>query len=133
MKITNLTEGKLKYQGQLDQDLGEWLSPRGSQPLRGFFYEEEKQKFIRIEDSAQEGAIISNQAPYGGTSAMLVVKWSYAVERYGENIPSPLCGGSHNGRGRFLSSLVRNRSGCQDEFLHLLQIGQCLDCPRISL
>ena len=44
-------------QGQIDQDLEEWLSPRGIQSVHGFFSEEEKQESIRIEYSAPEGAI----------------------------------------------------------------------------
>ena len=58
-------EGEFQYQGKLDQDLEESLSPRGSQYVHGFFSEEEKQDSIRIEDSAPEGARISNQAPEG--------------------------------------------------------------------
>ena len=50
-------EGEFQYQGQLDQDMEEWLSPSGSQYIQGFFFEEEMQEFIRIEDSAPEGAI----------------------------------------------------------------------------
>ena len=53
-------EGEFQYQGQLDQYLEEWLSPRGSQSVHSFFSEEEKQESVRIEDSAQEGARISN-------------------------------------------------------------------------
>ena len=53
-------EGEFQDQGQLDQDLEEWLSPRGSQSVHGFFSAEEKQESIRIEDSAPEGARISN-------------------------------------------------------------------------
>ena len=41
-------EVKFQDQGQLDQYLEEWFSPRGSQPDRGFFYEE-KQDCIKIE------------------------------------------------------------------------------------
>ena len=37
-------EGKLQYQGQIDQYLEEWLSPIGSQSVHGFFSEEEKKK-----------------------------------------------------------------------------------------
>ena len=48
-------EGEFQYQGQLDQYLEEWLSPRGIQYVHGFFSEEEKQESIRIEDSAPEG------------------------------------------------------------------------------
>ena len=54
-------EGKLQYQGQLDQYLEEWLSPRGSQ-YGSIFFSEEKQESIQIEDLATEGDIISNQA-----------------------------------------------------------------------
>ena len=46
-----------------------------------------------MEDSAPEGARISNQAPEGETYTMLVVKWSDKVEGSGDNIVSPLCGG----------------------------------------
>ena len=56
-------EGEFQYQGQLDKDLEEWLSPRGSQSVHGFFSEEENQESIRMEDSAPEGARMSNQAP----------------------------------------------------------------------
>ena len=86
-------EGEFQDQGQLDQDLEEWLSPRGNQSVHGFFSEEENQESIRTEDSAPEGAIISNQAPEGETSTMGVVKWSDKVEGSGDDIDSPLCGG----------------------------------------
>ena len=56
-------EGEFQDQGQLDQELEDWLSPRGSQSLHGLFSEEEKKESIQTEDSAPEGAIISNQAP----------------------------------------------------------------------
>ena len=69
-------EGEFPYQGQLDQDLEEWLSPRGSQSVQGFFSEEERQDSIRMEDSAPEEAIMSKQAPEGETSTIVVVKWS---------------------------------------------------------
>ena len=58
-------EGEFQDQGQLDQDLEEWLSPRGSQSVHGIFSEEDKQESIRTEDSDPEGAIIINQAPEG--------------------------------------------------------------------
>ena len=58
-------EGEFQDQGQLDQDLEEWLSPRGSQSVHSFFSEEEKQESIQTEDSAPEGARISNQDPEG--------------------------------------------------------------------
>ena len=89
-------EGEFQDQGQLDQDLEEWLSPRGSQYVHGFFYEEEKQQYIQIEYSAPEGAIISNQAPEGGTSKVIVIKWSEKAEGSEDNINSPLCGGLYN-------------------------------------
>ena len=52
-------EGEFQDQGQIDQDLEEWLSPIESQSVHGFFSEEEKQESIRIEDSAPEGARIA--------------------------------------------------------------------------
>ena len=69
-------EGEFQYQGQLDKYLEEWLSPRGIQSVHGFFSDEDKQKSIQMEDSAPEGAIISNKAPEGETYTMVVVKWS---------------------------------------------------------
>ena len=72
-------------QGQLDQYLEDLLSPRGSQYVHGFFSEEDKQESIHIEDSDPEGAIISNQAPQGGTSTMVVNKQSENVEGSGDN------------------------------------------------
>ena len=71
----------------------EWFSPRGSQSLYGFFSEEENQESIQTENSAPEGAIISNQAPEGETSTMVVVKWSNKVEGSGDDIYSSLCSG----------------------------------------
>ena len=35
-------EGELQYQGQIDQDLEEWLYPRGIQPDSGFLSKEDK-------------------------------------------------------------------------------------------
>ena len=67
-------EGEFKDHGYLDQYFEEWLYPRGSQSINGFFSEEEKQESIRIEDSAPEGIIISNQDPEGGTSTIVIVK-----------------------------------------------------------
>ena len=61
-------EGELQDQGQLDQNLEEWLSLRGSQYVHGFFSEEEKQEYIRIEYLAPEGARISNLGPEGNGS-----------------------------------------------------------------
>ena len=67
-------EGEFHDQGHLDQDLEEWLSPRGSQSVYGFFSEEEKQESIQTENSAPEEARISNQDPEGETSTIIVVK-----------------------------------------------------------
>ena len=39
-------EGEFQDQGQIDQDLEEYFSPRGSRSVHGFFYEEEKQESI---------------------------------------------------------------------------------------
>ena len=86
-------EGELQDKGQLDQDLEEWLSPRGGQSIHGFFPEEEKQESIRTEDLAPEGAITRNQDSEGETSTKVVVKWSDKVEGSGDNIDSTLCGG----------------------------------------
>ena len=69
------------------------MSPRGSQYVHSFFSEEEKQEYVQTEDSAPEGERISNQAPEGETSTMVVVKWSDKVEGSGDDIDSPLCGG----------------------------------------
>ena len=69
-------EGEFKDQGQLDQYLEDWFSPRGSQSVRGFFSEEDNQQSIYIEDSAPEGEIINNQDPEGGTSTIVVIKRS---------------------------------------------------------
>ena len=49
-------EGEFQDQGQLDQDLEEWLSPRGSQSVQGFLSEEKKQESIQTEDSDPSGA-----------------------------------------------------------------------------
>ena len=51
-------EGEFQDQRQLDQELEEWLSPRGIQSVHGFFSEEEKQQSIQTEDSAPEGSIM---------------------------------------------------------------------------
>ena len=66
---------------------------RLSQSVQVFFFEEENQESIWIEYSASQGAIISNQDPEGGTSTMVVIKWSEKVEGSGDNIDSPMCGG----------------------------------------
>ena len=86
-------EGEFQDQGQLDQDLEEWLSPKGSQPDPGFLSEEEKQDYIRIEDSAPEGTIISNQAQEGKISTMVVIKWSDAIKGPRVKVNGTMCGG----------------------------------------
>ena len=68
-------EGEFQDQGQLDQDLEEWFSPRGGQSVHSLFSEDDKQESIQTEDSDPEGARISNQSPEGETSTMVVVKW----------------------------------------------------------
>ena len=82
-------EGEFQDQGQLDQDLEECLSPRGSQSVHGFFSEEEKQESIQMEDLSPEGAMINNEAPEEEASKMVVIKWSDKVEGSGDNIYSP--------------------------------------------
>ena len=111
-------EGEFQDQGHLDQYLEEWLSPSGSQSVHGFFSEEEKQESIWMEYSAPDGAIMSNQAPEGEKSTMLVVKWLDKVEGYGDNIDSPLCGGLYMEEENYLVT----RSGT--EFLLLVQSEQ---------
>ena len=37
VKLPYLMEGEFQYQGQIDQDLEEWLYPRGIQSVHGFF------------------------------------------------------------------------------------------------
>ena len=54
-------EDEFQDQGQLDQDLEEWLSPRRSQGVHSFFFEEKNQESIQMEDLDPEGAIISDQ------------------------------------------------------------------------
>ena len=86
-------EGKFQDQGHLDQDLEEWLSPIGSQSVHSLFSEENKKDSIHIDDSAPEGAIISNQDPEGETTTMVIIKRSEKVEGSGNHIYSPVCGG----------------------------------------
>ena len=69
-------EGEFQYQGLIDKYLEEWLYPKGSQSIHGFFCEEEKQESIQIEDSSPEGEIITNQAPEGETTTMVIIKKS---------------------------------------------------------
>ena len=46
-----------------------------------------------MEDSAPEGAMISNKAPEEEASKTVVIKWSDKIDGSGDNIYSPLCGG----------------------------------------
>ena len=85
-------KGEFQDQGQLDQDLEEWLSPRGSRYVHSCFSEEQKQESINTQDSAPEGARISNQALEGETYTMVVVKGSDKVEGSGDDIDLPLFG-----------------------------------------
>ena len=41
-------EYEFQDQGHLDQDLEDWLSPRGSQSFHDFFSEENNQEYIQI-------------------------------------------------------------------------------------
>ena len=51
---------------------------------------------------APEGAIISNQAPEGEISSMVVVKLSDKVEESGDKIDVPLCGGLYKEEDDYL-------------------------------
>ena len=75
VKKANLMGGEIQDQGQIDQDLEEWFSPRGSQSVHGFFSEEENRESLRIEYLAPEGEIINNIYPEEETSTMVVIKW----------------------------------------------------------
>ena len=86
-------EGEFQDQGQLDQDLEEWLSPRVSQSVHGFFSEEEKQESIRIEYSYPEGARISNQDTEGSIFTMVVIKWLNTIKWPTVKVDGPLYGG----------------------------------------
>ena len=86
-------EGEFQDQGQLVQDLEEWLSPKGSQSVHGFFSEEENQESIQIEDLSPEGGIISNQSPQGAISNMVVIKLLDAIKGPIVKVDGPLCGG----------------------------------------
>ena len=56
-------EGELQDHGHIYQDLEEWLYPRGSKSVHGFFSEEDNQESTQMVDLAPEGEKISNQAP----------------------------------------------------------------------
>ena len=93
VKLPNLMGVEFQDQRKLDQDLEECLSPRGSQSVHGFFTEEKKQEYIRMEDLAPEVEMIGNEAPEEEASKMVVIKWPDKVEGSGDNIDSPLCSG----------------------------------------
>ena len=86
-------EDEFQDQGQLDQELEEWLSPRGSQSVCGLSSEEDNQYSIRIEYSSPEGERISNQAPEGAIFTMVVIKWSDAIKGRRVKVDGPKCGG----------------------------------------
>ena len=67
-------ESEFQYQRQLYQDLDEWLCPRGSQSVHGFFSEEDNHESIQIKYLAPERAIISNQALEGAIFTKVVIK-----------------------------------------------------------
>ena len=67
-------EGEFQDQCQLDQDLEEWLYPRGSQSVHSFFSEEEKQESIQIEDSSPKRARIATKL-----QREQYLPWWYAV------------------------------------------------------
>ena len=56
-------EGGFQDREQLEQDLEEWLPPRGSQPDCCLFSEDKKNESTQIECLYPEEAIISNQYP----------------------------------------------------------------------
>ena len=104
-------EGKFQYQGQIHEDLEDWLSPRGSQTYNGFLSEEDKQESIHIEGLVSEGAIISNQAPEGEISNMVVVKWSDKVEGSGDKVNATLCGRLYKEEENHLVTIIISSRG----------------------
>ena len=56
------------------------MSPRGIQPDCGVLSKDYKKESKQIEDSGSEGAIISNQAPKGAISTMVVIKRSDSIK-----------------------------------------------------
>ena len=77
-------------QGQLDQDLEEWLSPRGSQPVHNLFSKEGESRVYTDGVSGFRGSNDKQQSSRGRSILMVVIKWSDKVEGYGDNIDSPL-------------------------------------------
>ena len=93
------------------------MSPIGIQSFHGFFYEEEKQEFIQIEDSDPEGAIISNQASEGAISIVVVIKWSDAIKGPRVKVDGPLCGGLYKEyHGYIIPWLVTNLDSKMNSF-----------------
>ena len=78
------------------------MFPRGSQPDRVFFSEEEKQESIQIEGSALEGAILISQDAQGEISTMVVVKFSDKMEGLVDNIDNTLCGRLYKDEDKYL-------------------------------
>ena len=85
-------EGKLKYKGQLDKDLVEWLSPRGIKPDRGIFSDEDKQEYKKIEGSDPEGEKIINQTPEGAIYNIVDVKLLDEITGPKLKVDGTLCG-----------------------------------------
>ena len=73
-----------------------------------------------MEDSSPEGEIMSNQAPEGETSTMVVVKWSDELEKSGDNIDSPLCGGLYKELRNPPLPCIIHRTGANIYYLQTL-------------
>ena len=87
------------------------MYPIGIQSVHGFLSEEENKDYIGIEDLALEGAIITNLVPEGGSSTMVVIKWSEKVVGSGYNIYSPLCGVLYKEEEYYLFPCIIRRTG----------------------
>ena len=79
-------ESGFQDHGQLAQDFECWLYLRGTQLYCSLFYEEERKYSTQIEDMFILGQTIRNHAPdvEGSTQTIVVVKWSYNVEVFGD-------------------------------------------------
>ena len=73
MKLSNLTKDNYKIRGILTKIWKSGCIQEGVNLIAVSFYEGENQYSIQIEDSAPEGEIISNQAPEGAISTMVVI------------------------------------------------------------
>ena len=91
LELSRSMEVKLQDQGQIDQDLEQRLSPRGSQPNHGFLSKQEKHESTQIKGQASQGATIISQTIEVEISIMLLIKWSEKVEVLGDNIDAPMC------------------------------------------